>query len=73
MAKKDSYKVELPNGKVVELRNGTNKKCNRGVEVYRDGKKVCFVEFMYAADVANDIEWYDRFVNEYTEIMHGHI
>ena len=73
MAKKEFYKVELPNGKVVELRNGVNRRNERGVEVYRDAKKVCFVEYLYAADVANDLEWYNRFVDEYTNVMHGHI
>ena len=43
MAKKEFYKIELPNGNVVELKNGVNRQGNRGVEVYRDGKKVCFV------------------------------
>lgn len=73
MAKKEFYKIELPNGKVVELKNGVNRQGNRGVEVYRDGKKVCFVEFIYAADVYSDLGWYDKFVEDYTKVMHGHI
>jgi hypothetical protein len=73
MAKREFYSVELPNGKIVELKNGLNRKGHRGVEVYRDGKKCCFVEYLYAADVANDIEWYNKFVQDYSYIMHGHI
>lgn len=70
---KEFYKIELPNGKSVELRNGVNRNGNRGVEVYRDKIKVCFIEYLHASDVANDLEWYDKFVSEYTHVMRGHI
>jgi hypothetical protein len=70
---KEFYNVELPNGKVVQLRNATNKTGRRGVEVYRDGKKICFVDYHHADEVANDIEWYNKFVEEFNTIMKGHI
>lgn len=73
MAKKEFYKIELPNEKVVEVKNGVNRRGESGVEVYRDGKKVCFVEYMHAADIANDLEWYNKFVEDYTNVMRGHI
>jgi len=73
MAKKEFYKIELPNGKVVELKNGVNRQGNCGVEVYRDGMKTCFVEFLHAEDVYGTLEWYDKFVEDYAKVMHGRI
>ena len=71
--KKEFYTIELPNGKTVDLKNGVNRRGNHGVEVYRDGKQVCFIEYLYAVDVYCDLDWYDRFVHDYSYIMHGHI